>query len=130
MLSIRCFKLSDWLLPEIIVVWSFVTMIFLTVPNWSNVTSFNSIERSLLIKVLPVRAAISSNVAFWLSPNPGAFVATTLNVPLNLFKTRVEITSFSKSSAINNNGLLLWTICSRTGRISCKLLILWFVIKI
>ena len=48
---------------------------------------------------------MSSNIAFLLSPNPGALTANTLKVPLNLLTTSVANASPSISSAIIKIGL-------------------------
>ena len=53
----------------------------------------------------PVRIAISSSIAFLLSPKPGAFTATTFNPPLNLLTTKVAKASPSTSSEIIIKGL-------------------------
>ena len=53
----------------------------------------------------PVRIAISSNIAFLLSPKPGAFTAAILSEPLNLFTTKVANASPSTSSEIINKDL-------------------------
>ena len=41
------------------------------------------------ITVPPLRIAISSSIAFLLSPNPGALTAAIFNPPLSLLTTRV-----------------------------------------
>ena len=66
----------------------------------------------------PHSTAMSCSSSFWLSPKPGALVATTLNVPRSLLTTSVEMTSFSKSSATSSSGLLDCRTCSSSGRIS------------
>ncbi len=48
------------------------------------------LSRSLAMKVAPVRMAMSLSMSFWLSPKPGALVATTLKVPLSLLTMRVD----------------------------------------
>ena len=62
------------------------------------VSAVPSIERSAFSRenplssettVPPVRIAISSSIAFLLSPNPGAFTAAIFNPPLSLLTTRV-----------------------------------------
>jgi len=64
---------------------------------------------------------MSSNIAFLLSPNPGAFTAAIFNPPLNLFTTKVAKACPSTSSAIINNGRLDCATGSKIGKISCKL---------
>ena len=64
--------------------------------------------------------AISSSIAFLLSPNPGAFTATTFKPPLNLFTTKVANASPSTSSEIIINGLPAWTTASKRGTIGCR----------
>ena len=53
------------------------------------------------------RIAISSNIAFLRSPNPGAFTAAIFKAPRNLFITKVAKASPSTSSAIINKGFPL-----------------------
>jgi len=87
------------------------------------------------ITVPPVRIAISSNIAFLLSPNPGALHAAALTIPLKLFTTNVDNASPSMSSAIIKSGfpalatsdnfsLVQW--CRRITRViqRCQLLTL------
>ena len=59
------------------------------------------------ITVPPVKIAISSSIAFLLSPNPGALTAAIFNAPLSLLTTKVAKASPSTSSAITSNGLPL-----------------------
>ena len=92
--------------PSTIVVSSFVIDTFFAVPSISKVTFSSLIPRSSEITCPPVKMAISSSIAFRLSPNPGAFTAATFNPPLSLLTTRVASASPSISSAIINNGLL------------------------
>ena len=66
----------------------------------------------------PVRIAISSNIAFLLSPNPGALTATALKTFLIVLTTRVARASPSTSSAINNKDLPSRATCSKRGTIS------------
>ena len=56
------------------------------------------------ITVPPVNIAMSSNIAFLLSPKPGALTAAIFRDPLILLTTRVASASPSTSSAIINNG--------------------------
>ena len=58
---------------------------------------------------------MSESISFLLSPNPGAFTATQLNVPLNLFTTKVASASASISSAMIKSDLPCCTICSSIG---------------
>jgi hypothetical protein len=60
---------------------------------------FLSVPLSSEITVPPVKIAISSNIAFLLSPKPGAFTAI-FKAPRNLFTTNVDNASPSTSSAI------------------------------
>ena len=64
---------------------------------------------------------MSTNIAFLLSPKPGALTAATFKPPLNLLTTKVASASPSISSAIINNGLPDCTTFSKTGSIGCKL---------
>ena len=74
---------------------------------------------SCVITVPPVKTAISCNINFRNSPKPGARTATAFTIPLNLFKINVAKASFSTSSAIINNGRLVFVICSKIGNRSC-----------
>ncbi|MNE14537.1 hypothetical protein D3C80_1074180 [compost metagenome] len=67
------------------------------------------------ITVPPVKMAISSSIAFLLSPKPGAFTAAIFNAPRNLFTTKVDKASPSTSSAIINNGFPDCATGSKTG---------------
>ena len=91
--------------PSIIVVLSLSTLIDLQEPRSFKVTFSSLIPRSSEITCPPVKIAISSSIAFLLSPNPGALTAQTFNPPLNLFTTKVARASPSTSSAIINKGL-------------------------
>ena len=94
---------------------------FLQDPRSPILTFSNLIPRSSEITCPPVRIAISSNIAFLLSPNPGALTATTFRPPLNLFTTKVAKASPSTSSEIIINGLLACTTDSSKGTIGCRL---------
>ena len=104
--------------PSIIVVSSFVISTRLAVPNISRVTLSNLIPKSSDIKSPLVKIAISSSIAFLLSPKPGALTAAIFKPPLNLLTTNVARASPSTSSAIIKRGLPDWTTFSRTGSIS------------
>ena len=65
----------------------------------------------------PVRIAISSSIAFLLSPKPGALTAATFSPPLNLLTTSVARASPSISSAIIKRGLLDCATDSKIGSI-------------
>ena len=65
--------------------------------------------------VPPVKIAISSSIAFLLSPNPGALTAAIFNEPLNLLTTKVANASPSISSAIIKSGLPDWATGSKIG---------------
>ena len=67
------------------------------------------------ITLPPVKIAISSSIAFLLSPNPGALHAATLTMPLMLLTTRVARASPSTSSAIINNALPAFATDSSNG---------------
>ena len=110
-------SLSEY--PSIIIVFSFSTFTCFALPNLSIVVFWSSSPSSEEITSPPVRAAISCSISFLLSPNPGAFTATHVNVPLNLFTTSVVNASPSTSSAIINNFLPCSAIFSRIGNISC-----------
>ena len=55
--------------------------------------------------VPPVSIAISSSIAFLLSPNPGAFTEAIFKPPLSLFTTKVANACPSTSSAIIKSDL-------------------------
>ncbi len=59
------------------------------VPNISNVAVSNVIPCSSEITVPPVKIAISCNIAFLRSPNPGALTAAIFKEPLKRFTTKV-----------------------------------------
>ena len=58
---------------------------------------------------------MSCNIAFLLSPKPGALTATDVNVPRILFTTNVASASPSISSAKINNGLPEFITFSKIG---------------
>ena len=68
------------------------------------------------ITVPPVRIAISSNIAFLLSPNPGALTAAIFKEPLNLLTTKVARASPSTSSAITRRGFPVCATGSNIGK--------------
>ena len=80
-------------------------MTLLAIPKSSKAISFKSTRISSSINLPPVTIAISSKNSFLLSPKLGAFIATELKVPRNLFTIRVASASPYISSTINNNGL-------------------------
>ena len=75
------------------------------VPNISKVVFSRVKPLSSDTTVPPVKIAISSNIAFLRSPNPGALTAAILREPRNLLTTKVAKASPSTSSAIINKGL-------------------------
>ena len=85
---------------------SFEIVIFLALPKSPIVTFSRDMDLSSLIKLPPVRIAISSNAAFLLSPNEGARTAETFKTPAFLFRTSVVKASPSISSASIKNGEL------------------------
>ena len=107
--------------PSIIMVSSFPTSIFFACPRSSILTPSRVKPTSSEITVPPVRIAISSSIAFLLSPKPGALTATALIVPRILFTTNVARASPSSSSAIIKSGLLAFATCSKTGNKSLML---------
>ena len=88
---------------------------FSAVPSMSKVTFSNVKPLSSEITWPPVKIAKSSNMAFLLSPNPGAFTAAIFSDPRILFTTSVAKASPSTSSAITNNGFPDCATGSRTG---------------
>ena len=89
--------------------------IFSVFPSISNVVLSSLKPLSSETTVPLVKMAISSSIAFLLSPNPGAFTAATFNAPLILLTTRVERASPSTSSAIIIKGFPVFAVCSSTG---------------
>ena len=85
------------------------------VPKSSIVAPSKERPTSSDITVPPVRIAISSNIAFLLSPNPGALHAAALTIPLKLFTTNVANASPSISSAIINSGFPAFATDSNKG---------------
>ena len=81
------------------------TFTLLADPKSVSLTFSNLIPKSSEITCPPVRMAISSNIAFLLSPKPGALTATTFKPPLSLFTTKVASASPSTSSDIIIKGL-------------------------
>ena len=83
------------------------------------------------ITVPPVKIAISSNIAFLLSPKPGALQADTLTTPLILLTTKVAKASPSTSSAIIRSDFPAFATASNKGSkslildilLSCKRII-------
>ena len=64
---------------------------------------------------------MSSNIAFLLSPKPGALQAAALTIPLRLLTTKVANASPSISSAMINNGLPALATDSKRGNKSLML---------
>ena len=113
-----------------IVVLSLSITIFSVVPNISSVVLSNLKPLSSETTVPLVRIAISSSIAFLLSPKPGALTAATFNAPLILLTTSVERASPSTSSAIIINGFPDFAVCSKIGSKSFIAEIFWSNIKI
>ena len=88
--------------PSTIVVLSLSIVTVLAVPKYPTEALSNLKPFSSLITVPPVNTAISSSIAFLLSPKPGALTAATLKVPRNLLTTKVANASPSKSSEMIN----------------------------
>ncbi len=96
-------------------------------------TSIESIvlARSSVIRLPPVRIAISSNIAFLLSPKAGAFTAATFRFPFILLMIRFGNASPSTSSAIIKMSLTpVETTFSKAANNSFALEIFLSVIKI
>ena len=74
------------------------------VPKSSTVAPSSVNPTSSEITVPPVKIAISSSIAFLLSPKPGALQAAALTIPLRLLTTKVASASPSISSAIIKRG--------------------------
>jgi len=99
-------------------------------PNISTVVFSVFNPSSSEITEPPVSIAISSSIAFLLSPKPGALTATDVKVPLSLFTTKVASASPSTSSAKINNGLPEFITFSSNGSKSLTAVIFEFTIKI
>ena len=65
-----------------------------------------------------VKIAMSSSIAFLLSPKPGALTAAIFNPPLSLLTTKVARASPSTSSEIINKDLPDCTTFSKRGNMS------------
>ena len=113
-----------------IVVLSFLTITFSASPSISTVVFSVLRPSSSEIISPPVNMAISSSIAFLLSPNPGALTATDVKVPLILLTTSVAKASPSTSSAKIISGLPEFITFSKTGRRSLTAVIFEFTIKI
>ena len=114
--------MSDALpLPSTMTVFSLSTVIRLAVPRSLMSTFSNLTPISSVITVPPVRIAISFSISFLRSPKPGALIAHTFKVPLNLFTTRVANASPSTSSAIITSGLPPFATFSNNGSMSFML---------
>ena len=101
--------------PSMIVVSSLLSSTFLAWPRSSIVAPSKESPTSSEITVPPVRIAISSSIAFLLSPKPGALQAATLTTPLMLLTTNVARASPSTSSANTNRGLPALATASSKG---------------
>ncbi len=101
--------------PFTIVVLSLLIVIFSAVPSISKVVLSNLNPLSSETTVPLVNMAISSSIAFLLSPNPGALTADTFKAPLILLTTKVDSASPSTSSAIITKGLPAFAVCSNIG---------------
>ena len=85
------------------------------VPKSSIVAPSSERPTSSDITVPPVKIAISSSMAFLLSPNPGALHAAALTIPLRLLTTNVANASPSISSAIIKSGFPAFATDSKRG---------------
>ena len=114
---------------SIIVVVSLEIVALLAFPNQAESNLSNLIPFSDETTCPPVNTAISSNIAFFLSPNSGALTAAQAKIPLILFTTNVDKASPSISSAITNNDLFCWETASKIGSNSLTCWILLSTIK-
>ena len=103
------------------VVLSLFKTTLLDVPKSSTVAPSNERPTSSEITVPPVSIAISSSIAFLLSPKPGALQAAALTIPLKLLTTKVAKASPSISSAIIKRGLPALATDSKSGNKSLML---------
>ena len=104
--------------PLTIVVLSLSIVIVSAVPSILRSAFSKENPLSSETTVPPVSIAISSNMAFLLSPKPGALTAAIFSPPLNLFTTNVARACPSTSSAIINKAFPDWDTGSRIGNIS------------
>ena len=102
-------------------VFSLPTSILFAWPKSSILIVSNFKPTSSEITVPPVRIAISSSIAFLLSPKPGALTATVFKMPRMLLTTKVARASPSISSAIIRRGRLDLATCSSAGSKSLML---------
>ena len=87
----------------------------LAVPRSSMEAPSSERPTSSDITVPPVNIAISSSIAFLLSPKPGALQAAAFTIPLRLLTTKVASASPSMSSAIIKSGLPAFATDSSKG---------------
>mmetsp|Transcript_657 Transcript_657/g.2511 ORF Transcript_657/g.2511 Transcript_657/m.2511 type:complete len:242 (-) Transcript_657:796-1521(-) len=97
---------------------SFARTILAAFPRTSSPTLARFSPSSSLTTVPPVMTAMSSRYWDLRSPNPGAFMATTLSAPRILFTTRVARGSCSMSSAMMSTGYPPLMHSSRTPTMS------------
>ena len=115
-------------------------------PRSSIVVVSNDIPTSSETTLPPVSTAISSSIAFLLSPKPGALQAATFTMPRILFTTNVARASPSTSSAIiisafpafatpSNNGIksfmfdIFLSKRSTNGSSSTTFILSWLLMK-
>ena len=101
--------------PSTIVVLSLSILTRLARPKSVNFTLSSFRPTSSEMTWPPVKVAISSSIAFRLSPNPGALTAATFRVPRSLFTTNVAKASPSTSSEMMTIGFPILATCSRIG---------------
>ena len=88
---------------------------FFAVPRSSIVVVSSARPTSSEMTLPPVRTAMSSNIAFLLSPKPGALHAATFTIPRMLLTTNVARASPSTSSAMIIKALPDFATPSRRG---------------
>mmetsp|Transcript_11690 Transcript_11690/g.19676 ORF Transcript_11690/g.19676 Transcript_11690/m.19676 type:complete len:280 (-) Transcript_11690:408-1247(-) len=104
--------------PSRMIVSSFEIVTFFAVPRQENSAVSSFMPTSSEMTVAFVSTAMSCNVAFRLSPKPGALTAATLTPPRSLFTTSVASASPSTSSATMTSAFCILTTCSRRGSIA------------
>ena len=104
---------SPW--PSTKVVSSLLATTRRALPKSSTVTESSFLPTSSLMTTPPVRMAMSSSIAFLLSPNPGALTPKTFKVPRSLLTTKVARASPSISSAIITTFLPICSTFSKAG---------------
>ncbi len=127
--SIRALMAFSLPLPSMMVVLSLSDTTRRARPRSSMVALSSLRPTSSLIKVPPVKMAMSWSMALRRSPKPGALTANTLTVPRSLLTTKVAKASPSISSEMMTRFLVTCKAFSSTGKISWIALIFLSVMR-